>query len=200
MIEKLKGDWVNDAQAITKLCVKVDEIIDHLNCQKLGQPQGRLVCGNALGGGNIPKQEAKESMPNGVSSYEKFIKEYFPKDYENRHKTCIYCHQDILTHNNPVESMPVGFGIAKDDTGSVTCEHGVTRPAYCDECSVPFKRKEKVVYQCPRCATSMDVDPSAKAYEISEATLTGWIREWWNDNTDSADLDGLARFLKKRGV
>jgi len=28
-------------------------------------------------------------------NYEEVVKELFPKDWKNRHKVCIYCHQEI---------------------------------------------------------------------------------------------------------
>jgi hypothetical protein len=50
-----------------------------------------------------PKTDRMEK----VRTYEDWIKRYFPKDWKNRQKICIHCHQEIKQTHKNIDEMGV---------------------------------------------------------------------------------------------
>ena len=47
----------------------------------------------------MPKLTKRRRKSKVYRSYEEFIKEFFPKQWKNRDKVCIHCHQKIRKEN-----------------------------------------------------------------------------------------------------
>jgi len=55
----------------------------------------------------MPKPKRRKKV---YKSYENFVRDFFPLDWKNRKKVCIYCHQEIKPRENEYEPKEVTNG------------------------------------------------------------------------------------------